>query len=143
MWKVLLPGEKLTKSVEVVGAVIFREGKILCAKRGSEGLLPGLWEFPGGKVEPAESKREALAREIREELESEIEVGAEIECTTYDYDFATVTLTTFSCALVSGEPQKSEHSELRWLEPRELSTIEWAPADIPAVARIQEGRLLT
>ena len=129
----------MKKRVEVVGAVIVREGKILCAKRGSEGLLPGLWEFPGGKVEPTESKREALVREIREELAAEVQVGAEIECTIHDYDFATVTLTTFFCSLISGEPEKSEHSELLWLEPQELSTIDWAPADIPAVARIQEG----
>lgn len=132
----------MKKSVEVVGAVIARDGKILCAQRGAGGNLEGLWEFPGGKVEPAESKGEALAREIREELGAEIEVGAEIECTTYHYDFATVTLTTFFCSLISGEPQKSEHSELRWLEPRELSTIEWAPADVPAVAMIQKDHQL-
>jgi len=131
----------MKKSFEVVGAVIVREGKILCAKRGSEGMLPGLWEFPGGKVESTESKREALAREIREELATEIDVGSQIECTVYDYDFATVTLTTFFCSVVSGEPEKSEHSELLWLVPQELSTIEWAPADIPAVVKIQEGHL--
>lgn len=129
----------MKKHVEVVGAVIVREGKILCAKRGSEGLLPGLWEFPGGKVEPTESKREALVREIREELSAEVSVGMEIECTTYDYDFATVTLTTFFCSLVTHEPAKSEHAELRWLEPQELSILDWAPADIPAVSKLQEG----
>lgn len=129
----------MKKHVEVVGAVIVRDGKILCAKRGGDGLLPGLWEFPGGKVEPTESKREALVREIFEELAAEVHVGGEIECTTHDYDFATVTLTTFYCSLVSGEPEKSEHSELLWLEPQELSSIDWAPADIPAVAKIRES----
>lgn len=129
----------MKKHVEVVGAVIVRDGKILCAKRGGDGLLPGLWEFPGGKVEPTESKREALVREIFEELAAEVHVGAEIECTIHDYEFATVTLTTFYCSLVSGEPEKSEHSELLWLEPQELSSIDWAPADIPAVARIRES----
>jgi len=129
----------MKKHVEVVGAVIVRNGKILCAQRGRDGMLPGLWEFPGGKVEPTESKREALVREIREELAAEVHVGEEVECTVHDYDFATVTLTTFLCSLVSGEPEKSEHSELLWLEPQELSTIDWAPADIPAVAKIQKG----
>ena len=129
----------MKKHVEVVGAVIVRDGRILCAKRGGDGLLPGLWEFPGGKVEPTESKREALVREIFEELAAGVHVGAEIECTTHDYDFATVTLTTFYCSLVSGEPEKSEHSELLWLEPQELSSIDWAPADIPAVAKIRES----
>lgn len=129
----------MTKRVEVVGAVIVREGKILCAKRGDGGLLPGMWEFPGGKVEPSESKREALVREIREELNADIEVGDEIVCTVHEYDFATVSLTTFFCSLLSGEPEKSEHSQLLWLESERLATVEWAPADIPAVEKIQES----
>jgi 8-oxo-dGTP diphosphatase len=128
----------MLKVVSVVGAVILRNGLVLCAQRGPDGSLPGLWEFPGGKVELGESKVDALRREIREELSVDVLVGEELDSSTYEYDFAAVTLTTFWCSLPAGEPVKSEHSELRWLSPRDLHEIEWAPADIPAVTKIRE-----
>lgn len=124
------------KQINVVGAVIRVDGKILCAQRGSDGALPGLWEFPGGKIEQGETPEGALVREITEELLCEIEVGRHIETTTHPYDFGEVTLTTFYCDLVSGEPQLTEHSEVRWLSPPRLLELEWAPADVPAVKRI-------
>ena len=129
----------MQKTVEVVGAVIVRDHQILCAKRGASGSLPGLWEFPGGKIEAGESPQSALVREIQEELRVSILVKEEILRTRYEYPFATVGLTTFFCQLLEGEPKKSEHSELLWLNPEDLLTIEWAPADIPAVLQIQES----
>jgi 8-oxo-dGTP diphosphatase len=128
----------MNKIIDVVGAVILKDGNVLCARRGPDGLLPGLWEFPGGKIEADESPKEALAREIAEELNCIIKVGDQVESTTYEYDFAIITLTTFYCALVNGEPNKTEHSELRWLAPELLIGLEWAPADIPAVDRITQ-----
>ncbi|HEX7740732.1 MAG TPA: (deoxy)nucleoside triphosphate pyrophosphohydrolase [Marmoricola sp.] len=128
------------KSVEVVGAVIVREGKILCARRGPGTKLGGMWEFPGGKVEAGESPRAALVREIREELECVIRVGAEITTTTHEYAFGTIVLTTFWCDLEQGEPIPGEHSELRWLLPADLDQLEWAPADVPAVEIIRTRR---
>lgn len=103
--------------------------------------MAGLWEFPGGKVEPDESPREALVREIEEELGCTIAVGEEITRTTHAYDFATIVLTTFWCALLDGEPEpeSSEHHELRWLPPAELSSLDWAPADIPAIEIIHQA----
>jgi len=127
------------KPIRVVGAVIVRAGLVLCAQRGPTGHLPGLWEFPGGKAEPGEFLREALEREIREELECTVAAGNEVTTTTHDYDFAEVTLTTFYCHLISGEPQPTEHACIKWLPPDELYTIDWAPADIPALALIQAG----
>lgn len=124
------------RNVKVVGAVIVRDGLVLCAQRGLQSLLPGLWEFPGGKIEPGESARQAVEREIREELDCEVEVGDELTTTTHAYDFGDVTLTTFWCVLRSGAPRVTEHSEVRWLKPTELDAIEWAPADIPAVRAI-------
>jgi 8-oxo-dGTP diphosphatase len=121
------------KQVNVVGAVILRDGSVLCAQRGPAGALSGMWEFPGGKIEPGETPREALEREIREELGCVIEVGAEITTTTHEYDFAVVTLSTFYCTLISGSPELTEHAEVRWLRPEELTDLDWAPADIPAV----------
>ena len=100
-----------------------------------------MWEFPGGKVEPGESPRDALVREISEELGCRIRVGEELTTTTYAYEFATVTLTTYWCDLESGEPAPSEHAELRWLGPADLDQLHWAPADLPSVEILQSRSL--
>tara|TARA_R110002051_G_scaffold90328_2_gene159080 strand:+ start:206 stop:604 length:399 start_codon:yes stop_codon:yes gene_type:complete len=127
------------KQIDVVGAVIVRDDLVLCAQRGPGGALPGMWEFPGGKIEAGETARDALAREITEELECEVAVGELITTTTHEYDFGIVVLTTFYCELLSGTPVLTEHAEVVWLSPAELSALEWAPADIPAVELIQKA----
>ena len=126
----------MSKHIHVVGAVITRDGLILCAQRGLAGNLPGLWEFPGGKIESGESKPEALQREISEELGCGISVGNEITTTVHEYEFGTVHLTTFYCQLEDGEPNLSEHSQIRWLRPSQLTSLEWAAADIPTIGII-------
>lgn len=125
------------KNIDVVGAVIHRERRVLCARRGTKGALAGLWEFPGGKIEAGESARGALQREISEELRCDIAVGETVTTTRHEYDFAVVTLTTFWCTLLSGVPQLTEHAEVRWAGADELCDLEWAPADVPAVRLIQ------
>lgn len=125
------------KRIDVVGAVIVRDGLVLCAQRGSTGALSGMWEFPGGKIEVGESPREALEREIAEELECRVSVGEQVASTPHEYDFGIVTLTTFYCELIGGEPKLSEHERVTWLRPAELHRLDWAPADIPAVEAIQ------
>lgn len=127
----------MKKEIEVVGAVIVRDGNILCAQRGASGNLPGQWEFPGGKIERGETPREALQREIVEELRCRVKVGERLTTTVHEYDFAIVHLTTFYCDLVEGTPELSEHDAVVWLSPTELSTLDWAPADVPAVDLIQ------
>lgn len=127
----------MPKQIHVVGAVITRGGLVMCAQRGDDGNLPGLWEFPGGKIEQGESKQAALVREIAEELGCTVEVGREVTTTTHEYEFGEVTLTTFYCRLVAGTPKLTEHASLKWLPPDELETIPWAPADIPALALIR------
>ena len=129
------------RAVDVVGAVVVRDGRILCARRGLDAELGGMWEFPGGKVEPGESPRDALVREITEELGCRVRVGEELTTTTYEYEFATVTLTTYWCDLESGEPAPTEHAELRWLGPADLDQLPWAPADLPSVEILQSRSL--
>lgn len=126
----------MKKSIDVVGAVIVSDHRILCAQRAT-GPLAGMWEFPGGKVETDETPAEALEREVTEELRCQISVGERLTTTHHEYDFALVTLTTFYCQLLTGMPELTEHLEVRWVAPVELSELDWAPADIPAVQLIQ------
>lgn len=129
----------LLKKINVVGAILIENGKILCAQRGEGKSLAYLWEFPGGKIETGETPQEALIRELQEELMIEVEVQSEkFEETNYQYDFGLVTLTTFICFLKKGTPQLAEHIAIEWLAPKELTTLEWAPADIPAVEKLME-----
>ena len=114
-----------------------RDGQVMAAQRGGGGPLSGLWEFPGGKVETGESARAALEREIVEQLNCVVEVGNEITTTVHEYDFAVITLTTFFCVLVDGEPKLSEHTAVQWLRPADLDALEWAPADVPAVSLVK------
>lgn len=128
----------MKKQINVVGAVLVRDGLVLAAQRSELMALPLLWEFPGGKIEPGESPQEALRRELHEELSVQATVGEQVETTEYEYDFGVVTLTTFYCSLVGGEPTLTEHAQIRWLPAGELTSLEWAPADIPAVQKIIE-----
>lgn len=124
------------REIEVVGAVVVRDGRVLCAQRGPDGSLSGKWEFPGGKVEAGESPTAALVREIDEELRCAVEVGAPIATTRYDDGTVVVVLTTFWCRLVAGTPALTEHSALRWVGPGALAALDWAPADVPAVEAV-------
>jgi len=127
------------KQIAVVGAVIIRDGLILCAQRGPTGNIPFKWEFPGGKIEAGETPRQALEREVIEELRCTIDVGDQVESTIYEYEFAVITLTTFYCALLDGTPQLTEHAQVVWSTPEDLDQLDWAPADVPAVETVQRA----
>ncbi|RYC01527.1 (deoxy)nucleoside triphosphate pyrophosphohydrolase [Nocardioides ganghwensis] len=124
------------RMIEVVGAVIVRDGLVYCVQRGPGGSLPGMWEFPGGKIEPGEDEITALSREIQEELLCEVKVGNKVVTTAHDYEFGTVRLTTFYCDLIAGEPSLTEHAAELWLHPAHLADLAWAPADVPAVEEV-------
>ncbi|GAA3619934.1 (deoxy)nucleoside triphosphate pyrophosphohydrolase [Marihabitans asiaticum] len=120
----------MSKEIRVVGAVIVEGGKVLCVQRSSRGVFPGKWEFPGGKIECGEAPRDALAREIREELDCVVRIDDEVTTTRHEYSFGVVTLTTFWCRLASGTPRLVEHVAQVWLSPRQIVGLDWAPADI-------------
>lgn len=127
------------KKVDVVGAVITNEeGKILCALRSQQMSLPGMWEFPGGKIEQGETPQETLVREIQEELECKIEVGEFISDDTYEYPAVTVRLITYFATVISGVPVPKEHEKLEWMDRKDMLKLEWAPADLPTIGKLIE-----
>ena len=132
----------MKKNIYVVGAVIIKDGKILCAQRGPDKSLPYKWEFPGGKIEQDETPQEALKREIQEEMHCKITIGEKVEYTVYEYDFGFVHLTTYICKLIEGQPILTEHVDIKWLEPSKLAILDWAPADIPAIERLEKELLV-
>ena len=121
------------KKINVVGAVIISENRILCAQRSENMSLPLMWEFPGGKIEKDETEIAALQRELKEEMKCEVIVGDKVTTTVHEYPFGEVTLTTYKCELQDKLPQLTEHKAIKWLSVDELDTLTWAPADIPAV----------
>jgi 8-oxo-dGTP diphosphatase len=122
------------KLIEVVGAVIRDdEGRILCALRSATMSQPGLWEFPGGKIDLGELPEVTLVREIEEELGCRIEVGELVADCTYAYPAVTIRLRTYWSRIVDGEAAPTEHEKVEWLGISDLVGLAWAPADIPTV----------
>lgn len=122
------------KKVDVVGAVIFNEkNEVLCALRSQKMALPGMWEFPGGKIEPNETPQDSLVREIEEELGCIINVGELIADITHEYPTVIVRLITYKATIKHGTPVAKEHDQLVWLPISKFDTLEWAPADLPTI----------
>jgi len=133
-----LPDTGNRKTVEVVAAIIFdSQGRIFATQRGY-GDWKDWWEFPGGKTEPQESPQEALKREIREELEAEIEVGGLFSTIEYDYPLFHLTMHCFRCTLVNNHITLLEHEAAKWLEPADLHTVKWLPADMEIINAIAQ-----
>lgn len=131
----------MKKHLEVVGAVIVREGKVLAAKRG-ESKYPYVahkYEFVGGKIEAGESPAQALVREVKEELRADIRVLRPFLTMEHEYPDFTITLHTFLCEFLSGF-SNIEHEALEWMPLSSLNAENWAPADAPAVEKLKTMR---
>lgn len=132
--------ESVTKAVPVVCAIIRREGRVLIAKRPAGKRLGGLWEFPGGKVEPGEQPETALLREIQEELGCKVVIEEAFPSFSHAYAWGEIDLLPFLCALApdSAEPHPHEHEAVRWVFLAEISEHEIAPADVPVLRWLKE-----
>ena len=117
------------KRIEVVAAVIRRGNRIFATQRGY-GEWKGWWEFPGGKMEAGESPRQALSREIGEELDAEIEIGDLLRTVEWDYPAFHLTLHCYWSTLATGSLRLNEHDSARWLAKEELHSVRWLPADL-------------
>ena len=127
----------MKKTIKVVAAIIENENnEILCALRSPEMSLPNLWEFPGGKVESDESLFDTIEREIHEELSCKIKALEIFDENTHEYDKVIVNLIGIKCKLVDGTPIAREHSKIIYLNRENLSSLVWAPADVPIVQNL-------
>lgn len=125
------------KTIEVVAAVILREGKVFATQRGY-GEWQGWWEFPGGKIEPGETPQEALIREICEELDAEIYVGDLLETVEWDYPAFHLTMHCFLCTLKSVSLHLNEHESAAWLTRETIHSVKWLPADEGLASKIKD-----
>lgn len=119
------------KSIEVVAAIIKKENKILATKRGY-GEFINMWEFPGGKIEPGETKKAALIREIKEELDADIKIDEFALTVEYTYPTFHLTMHCYICSL-KDSITLLEHNDAKWLEKNEFNTVNWLPADIEVI----------
>ena len=124
------------KTVKVVAAVIRKDNRIFATERGY-GEFKDKWEFPGGKIESGESGPEALKREIREELDTIIEVGDYIDTIEYDYPTFHLSMECYWCTVVEGKLTLLEHENALWLDRDSLLSVEWLPADLVIIDKVR------
>lgn len=125
------------RRINVVAAIIIRDGKLFATQRGY-GKWKDWWEFPGGKIEQDELAEDALKREIREELASEVEVGELLTSVEYDYPDFHLSMLCYLCRVVSGKLSLLEHEDARWLAADELDSVNWLPADLEILPLITD-----
>jgi 8-oxo-dGTP diphosphatase len=119
--------------IDVTCAIIMKEGKVLVTQRSEKMNLPLKWEFPGGKIDPNETDIDCIIREIKEELNIEIEILKKLNPKQFDYEMFRINLIPFISYYVSGNIILSEHKDYKWLTRDDLHFIDWAPADIPVL----------
>lgn len=125
------------KTVHVVAAVIRKDDKIFATQRGYGEFKDG-WEFPGGKIEEGETSEQALVREIKEELDTDIKVGKMLDTIEYDYPNFHLSMECFWCEIVKGGLELKEHEAARWLTKETLDSVDWLPADVSLIGKIKK-----
>ena len=125
------------KTFRVVAAIIIENGKVFATQRGYGEFKDG-WEFPGGKIEPGETPEEAIVREIKEELDTEVEVIELLDTVEYDYPNFHLSMGCFICKIKSGDLVLKEHEAAKWLTKDTLGSLEWLPADMGLVGEIEK-----
>lgn len=133
-------GERMRK-INVVAAVIRKDDSVFATQRGYGDYKDG-WEFPGGKIEPGETPQQALIREIREELDTGIEVGEFLTAIEYDYPAFHLSMQCFWAAICDGEPVLREHKAAKWLKASELENVAWLPADLTILPLIKKELMI-
>ena len=123
--------------IKVVAAIIINDGKVFATQRGY-GDFKGGWEFPGGKIEAGETPEEAIVREIKEELDTEIEVVELLDTVEYDYPQFHLSMDCFICKIKSGDLILKEHEAAKWLTKETLDSVEWLPADSGLIEKIKD-----
>ena len=126
------------KTIKVVAAIIIDGENIFATQRGY-GEFKGGWEFPGGKIEEGETPEEALVREIKEELDTVIEVGELIDTVEYDYPNFHLSMDCFICSIKEGDLVLKEHSAAKWLTKETLDSVDWLPADEGLIEKIKKA----
>ena len=125
------------KTIRVVAAIIIKNRKVLATQRGY-GDFKGGWEFPGGKIDAGETPEEALIREIKEELDTEVEVIELLDTVEYDYPNFHLSMDCFICNIKSGDLVLKEHEAAQWLTKETLDSVNWLPADLGLIDKIRE-----
>lgn len=125
------------KTIQVVAAVIIQDEKVFATQRGYGEFKDG-WEFPGGKIEEGESPQEALIREIDEELNVSVSVGGLLDTVEYDYPTFHLSMKCYLCTIESGELVLKEHKNAKWLDKKQLYSVEWLSADISLIKKLED-----
>lgn len=125
------------KTIRVVAAIIIENNKVFATQRGYGDFKDG-WEFPGGKIEIDETPEEAIAREIKEELDTAVEVVELLDTVEYDYPNFHLSMDCFICKIVSGDLVLKEHEAAKWLTKETLGSVEWLPADLGLISQIEK-----
>ena len=125
------------RQIEVVAAIIVKDNKVFATQRGY-GEWKDFWEFPGGKIDAGETPEEALRREIKEELDTEIAVGELFTTINYDYPTFHITMHCYLCTIENGSLTLLEHEAAKWLSLEQLDSVTWLPADLLVIAELQK-----
>ena len=126
------------RQIEVVAAIIVKDHKVFATQRGY-GEWKDFWEFPGGKIDAGETPEEALYREIKEELDTEIAVGELFTTINYDYPTFHITMHCYLCTIENGSLTLLEHEAAKWLSLDQLDSVTWLPADLLVIAELQKS----